>query len=347
MSDSATAGRDGRAEIEELPMRVGLGQFKHPTRERLRFVSQLGVTDVQLNMYHLDPSDGEALPLSGREEWSFRELVQLRNRIEDAGLRLTAIENLPAYFYDDVVLGREGREEQLEHVKTTIRNLGKAGIPYLGYNWMPNGVWRTSRSRPVRGGAEATAFDLEDVRDAPNTHGRTYTEEEMWENYEYFLEEVLPVAEEAGVRLCVHPDDPPVDSLGGIPRLFRNFENYKRAMDLVESDNHGVEFCLGTFSEMDHDADLLDVIRYFGERDEIFYVHFRDVEGTVPEFHEVFVDEGNFDEYEVIRALDDVGFSGMMLTDHVPIVDGDTEWGHRGRAYTAGYLNGMLKSLDG
>lgn len=346
MPGRASTGPAGATEprFDELPIRVGLGQFMEPTPERLRFVKQLGVDDVLLNMYQYDPEyphmpDGERMPLEGEREWSYENLRRLRETVENAGLRLNAIENVPISFYDDVMLGREGRAEQIEHLKTTIRNMGRAGIPIFGYHWAPSGVWRTGTTT-VRGGAEATAFDLADV-DGSLTHGREYTEAELWDNYEYFLAEVLPVAEEAGVNLCVHPNDPPVESLGGIPQLLRNFENYKRAMDLVPSDNHGLEFCLGCWSEMGEDLER--VIRYFGERDELFYVHFRDVEGTVPSFHETWVDEGNYDALEIVRLLREVGFSGMMIPDHTPHLEGDTDWEHRGRAYTVGYLKALLR----
>lgn len=328
------------SEEEPAQMRVGIGQLREPAREQLRFIEQLGVEDVIFNF----AGQSSDVPLSGDASWDFRELVQLRNRVEDTGLRLAAIENIPTGFYDNIMLGRDGREEQLEGVKTTIRNLGRADIPILGYNWMPNLVWSSSTTYPVRGGAEARAYDHDQMKDAPISHDRTYTETELWDNYEYFLEEILPVAEEAGVKLCVHPDDPPVESLGGIPRLFRSFENYKRAMNLVESPNHGVEFGLGVFSEMGED--ILNVVKYFGKRDEIFYVHFRDVAGTVPRFHETFLDENNsnYNELEVVQALDDVDFSGVVIPDHVPTMSCDDPWA-AGRGFTVGYLKGLLKSL--
>lgn len=322
----------------ESEMRVGIGQLRDPSRERLRFVRQLGVTDVIFNF----AGAAENVPLPGSSSWDLQDLVRLRNRVEDAGLRLAAIENIPLDFYDDVMLGRDGRDAQLEHVKETIRNLGRAEIPILGYNWMPNLVWSSSTTYPVRGGAEARAYDHEQLKDAPLTHDREYTEAELWENYEYFLREVIPVAEEAGVELCVHPDDPPVESLGGIPRLFRSFENYKRAMNLVDSPCHGIEFGLGVFSEMGED--VIEVIDHFGKRDKISYVHFRDVEGTIPRFHETFVDEGNYDAWEVVRKLDEVGFEGAMIPDHVPTMSCDDPWAS-GRGYTVGYLRGLLDAL--
>lgn len=331
---------------EELPMRVGLGQFMEPTEERLRFIKQLGVDDVLLNMYQYDEPDYEhmpdndRMPLSGDGEWSAENLTALRERVEDAGLRLNAIENVPVSFYEDVMLGGSNRDEQLGKLKNTIRNMGEAGIPIFGYHWAPAGVWRTD-TETVRGGASVSAFDAE-ATDTDYTHGREYTEAELWDNYEYFMEEMLPVAEEAGVKMCLHPSDPPMETLGGVPQLARNFENFKRAMDLVPSDHHGLEFCLGCWSEMDEE--LADVIRYFGERDELFYVHFRDVEGTVPSFRETFIDEGNYDECEILNLLDEVGFSGVMIPDHTPHLTGDSDWEHRGRSYTVGYLKGMLKA---
>lgn len=333
-------------DFESLPMRVGVGQFMVPTDEKLRYARQLGVNDILLNFYQYDfdypqlPAE-EFSPLKRKHEWEYEQLIELRNQVEKHDLRLNAIENLPISFYEDIILGNEGREEQIEHVKTTVRNMGNAGIPVLGYHWMPAGVWRTG-TVTVRGGAEATSFDLDAVDDEL-THDRPYTKSEMWENYEYFLEQVLPVAEDAGIKLCLHPNDPPVTNLGGIPQLFHNFESFKRAMEIVPSDNHGLELCLGCWSQMGEN--LEEVIRYFGKQDEIFYVHFRDVEGTVPRFHETFVDEGNYDELHIIRLLDEVGFSGLMISDHVPKMEDDTDWGHRGRALTTGYLRGMLRAL--
>lgn len=334
-------------DIENLPMRVGLGQFMDPTPERLQYIKQLGVDDSQVNMAGYDPAepsvtDSSHLPLSGEHEWSAENLTALRDRFEDAGLRLNAIENVPIQFYDDIMLDGDQKEAQIEHMKNTIRNIGRAGIPMFGYHWMPSGVWRTT-PKPVRGGAEATAFDSEEADD-DLTHGRTYTETELWENYETFLSELLPVAEEAGVTMCLHPNDPPVENLGGIPQLFRNFENFKRAMELGSSPNHALELCLGCWSEMGEDVE--EVIRYFGERDQIGYIHFRDVVGMVPNFHETFVDDGNYDAVAIMKTLREVGFTGMMLTDHVPHVENDTGWGHRGRAHAVGFLNGMLAALD-
>jgi len=329
-------------DLDKLEMRLGLGQFNELTEERADFIKQLGVKDILLNLIPGSPH------LPGETHWEFADLLQLRTRCEDAGLRLMALENVPFKFYDRAMLGLPGRDEQIEHMATTIRNIGRAGIPIFGYHWMPNGVWRTSRTTPGRGGAQVTSFDMALVKEAPLTHGRQFTQEEMWANYEYFIKAILPVAEEAGVRLALHPDDPPVPSLGGVARLMRNFEGFKRAMELGDSPMHGLDFCVGSWSEMTSGpAGVLEAIRYFGSRDKIFYVHFRDVVGTVPKFREAFVNEGNCNMFEVMKTLKEVGFKGFLITDHVPHLVDDTPWGHRGRAHAIGYMTALLEMIDG
>lgn len=332
---------------DQMPLRIGAGQFMDPNPEKLRFIKQLGVDDILLNMYRYTPDyphmpDNEQVPLTGDTVWSLENLIALRERVEAAGLRLNAIENIPISFYDHVMLGGEKRDEQLEAVKQTLRNIGEAGIPMFGYHWSPSGVGRNLETT-VRGGASVSGYDLTDATDEL-THDRVYSEAELWENYEQFLLEIIPVAEDVGLNCCLHPNDPPVTSRGGIPQLFRNFESFKRAMELVPSDNHGLEFCLGCWSEMGEDLET--VIRYFGDQDKLFYVHFRDVVGTVPRFNETFIGEGNYDPVEIFALLDEVGFSGLVIPDHVPHVEGDTDWEHRGRAHAIGYLQGLLSSQN-
>ena len=233
-------------------------------------------------------------------------------------------------------------------VGVRTRNLGEAGIPVLGYQWNPRGVvpMRTTPVR-LRGDAEGTAFDLAEIDrpdDLADEIDREYTESEMWDNYREFLETVIPVAEEAGVDLALHPVDPPsLESLGGIPRLFRNVENFEKGMELVPSDNHGLKLCLGCFSQMGED--IPSVIRRFGERDQIVFVHFRDVAGSMPRFHETFVDDGNFDTQESVRALHEVGYDGAVIPDHVPEMVGDDDWRHRARSFTVGYIRGVIDTV--
>jgi mannonate dehydratase len=315
-------------------MRVAVGQFNQLSDERLRFARQMGVSGVLLNTARLP----------GERRWEFKDLVRLRADVEEYGLRLEALENVPLHFYDRAMLGLPERDEQIESYQATIRNMGKAGIPVLGYHFMPNAVWRTSRMTPGRGGALVTAFDMELVKDAPLSHDRVYGEDEMWKNYEYFIKAILPVAEESGVKLALHPDDPPVESLGGVARLFRNFEGFRRAIeDIAPSANHGLDFCMGCWSEM---GGAIEPMKYFAERGKIVYVHFRDVQGVIPKFQECFLGEGNTDVVEAMLTLRRAGFTGFMIDDHVPEMVDDTDWHHRGRALATGYMMGLLDAVN-
>ena len=244
------------------------------------------------------------------------------------------------------MLGLPGRERQLENMQETVRNMGRAGIPILGYHWMPNQVWRTSHTFRVRGGAEATAFDLELARGAPLSHGRTYLEAELWGSYDWYMERMLPVCEEFQVRMALHPDDPPVEALAGIPRLFRSFDNFRRALEVHSSPMHGLDFCHGCWSEMRAGEGVLEAIRYFGERGQIFYVHLRDVQGHAEKFNECFLGDGNSDVFQVVRTLKQVGFRGFIIDDHVPRMVDDTPWGHRARAYSTGYIAALLAAVN-
>ncbi|WP_274363204.1 mannonate dehydratase [Paenibacillus thermotolerans] len=339
-------------------MRIAIGQFSELSDETLQFARQLGVAGVQLN----------TPKLPGTHRWEYEDLLDLRLKCEEYGLRLEALENVPITFYYKAMLGLEGRDEQIEHYQATIRNVGRAGIPILGYHFMPNGVWRTSFKTPGRGDSQVSSFDLALVhsteagsvvghavaeRDSrlkkviESSGDRIVTEDEMWANYEYFIKAVLPVAEEAGVKLALHPDDPPVEMLGGVARIFRNVEGFKKAMEIADSDAWGLDLCLGCCSEMAGGAlNVQEMIRYFGPIGKIFYVHFRDVQGTVPKFQECFLGEGNYRPSQVMRLLQEVDFTGFILDDHVPAIVNDSPWGHRSRAHAVGYLQGMLELLE-
>ncbi|CAN5737777.1 mannonate dehydratase [soil metagenome] len=339
-------------------MRIAIGQFNEMSDEKLRFASQIGATGVQMN----------TPKLPGDARWEANDLQALVDRCDAHGLVLEAIENVPIHFYDKAMLGLDGRDAQIEHYQATICNMGEAGIPILGFHWMPNSVWRTSRTTPGRGGALVTSFDLELALASGNELSRSFVSKrderidqvalagdgeelvssaQMWDNYTYFVRAVMPVAEKAGVKLALHPDDPPVPSLGGVARLFRNVEGFKRGEALADSPAWGLDLCLGCCSEMPGGAaNVIEMIEHFGPRGKILYIHFRDVQGTVPTFNECFIGEGNFDPAAVMMALKKAEFDGFLLDDHVPHMDDDSEWAHRGRAHAIGYMQGLLRMLD-
>jgi mannonate dehydratase len=322
-------------DLNALPMRVAVGQFNDLTDEQLAFAAQVGVQDVQLNTPNLP----------GEERWEYEDLLALRQRAEEHGLRLICLENVPIRFYDKIMTGAEGRERQMENMIATVRNMGKAGIPILGYHWMPNGVWRTSFETRIRGGAVSNEFRYEQVKDAPYTHVRLYTNSELWANYDWYMSRILPVCEEVGVRMALHPDDPPVPILGGVARLFTNFDGFKRAMETHPSPMHGLDFCHGCWSEMRGGEGVLDAIAWFGTRGRLFYIHLRDVQGCADDFQECFIDEGNSDVVAVVQKLREVGFHGFILDDHVPHLVNDSPYGHRGRAYAIGYIRALLRAI--
>src|SRR5437016_2558363 len=254
-------------DLASLPMRLAVGQVNELTDEHLAFTRQCGLEDILMNTPNTP----------GDERWDYDQLLLLRERAESFGVRLICLENVPVRFYDKIMLGQEGRERQLENMQTTVYSMGRAEIPILGYHWMPNQVWRTERHKPIRGGAISNAFRWEDAKDAPLTHDRVYGAAEMRDNYHWYMERILPVCEEAGVRMALHPDDPPVPTLGGIARLFRSFDGFQRAMETHPSPLHGLDFCHGCWSEMRGGAGVLDAIRYFGGQRRLFYIHLRDV----------------------------------------------------------------------
>jgi mannonate dehydratase len=322
-------------DFEQLPMRLAVGQLNQLTDEAILFAKQLGIQDIQFNMYHGSPH------LPGDARWEYLDLVRLRTACEDAGLRLNAIENVPIKFYQGAMLGLPNRDEQIENMQYTIRNMGRAGIPIFGYHWAIDGVWRTSSTTHARGGAHVTAFDYAQVENAPLTHGRVYTDDEIWANYTYYIQAILPVTEEAGIKLALHPDDPPVPQLGGVARIMRSFEGHKRALEIGDSPNHGLDFCVGSWSEMGPEG-VIPALRHFGSQGKLFYIHFRDVLGQVPKFREAFINEGNLDMFEVMQTLVDVGFKGFLLDDHVPMMSNDSGWNNRSRAFALGQMNVML-----
>ncbi|MFH1567106.1 MAG: mannonate dehydratase [Gemmatimonadota bacterium] len=319
-----------------LPMRVGLGQFNELTDEMLQFIKQMGCDDFLMNTPRLP----------GSARWEHADVASLKARAEAWGLRLMALENVPVSFYDRIMLGLPGRDEQLGHMIHTVQSIGRAGVPILGYHWMPNSVWRTQPPAAVRGGALATRFNLAEHADAPLSHGRVYTAEEIWDYYAWYLERILPVAERAGVRLALHPDDPPVPSLGGVARIFGSFAGFRRAMDTFDSPCHGLDFCMGCWSEMGGHAQVLEALRYFVPQRKVFYIHFRDVQGEAACFHECFIDAGQVDTLEVVRTLRALDFDGFLIPDHVPATVGDSPWHHRGRAHAVGYIQALVQVAE-
>jgi len=228
-----------------------------------------------------------------------------------------------------------------------IRNMGKLGIPVWCLEFMPGlHVLRTTRTAPARGGALATAYDHAMMEKDPLTEFGVVSDEQIWDALKYFLERVVPVAEEAGVKLAMHPDDPPLSPIRGIARIMRSIENYQKLIDLVPSPVNGIALCMGNFTLMTDD--LPGAIRHFGSQKKIFFVHIRDVRGTPDNFVETFHDEGKTDLAACMRAYRQIGYDGVARPDHVPVMEegGDPyQYSPYGALFAIGYIKGLHQAV--
>lgn len=278
--------------------------------------------------------------------WGFNALVRMKTAYEDAGFELAVIESRPPL--NKAKLGLPGRDEEIETACDLIRNMGALGIPVWCYEWMPVFNWmRTSTTVPLRGGAMATGYDHDLMRNAPLTEAGVVSEEQLWDNLKYFLERVVPVAEQANVKLAMHPDDPPLSPIRGLGRIMRSVENFQKLIDLVPSPVNGICLCQGNFTLMTDD--LPSAIRHFGQQGKIFFVHFRDVRGRPEKFIETFHDEGQTNMLACMQAYRDIGFEGVLRPDHVPTMEGDNNdrpgYSSIGRLFAIGYIKGLREAV--
>lgn len=333
-ASAASSAHAARRPLEPLSpgIKISLQIPTDFTNDDLTFAKQMGVEYV-------------SVPTRGG---NYETFAGFKQRIEAAGLKVANIGNSNVHNMPEVTLNLPGRDSKIEEYKQYLRNLAKAGIFYTTYAHMGNGIW-SSEQQVTRGGAPARAFRLENAKgywdgkvfEPPLTHGRKFTNEELWQNYTYFIKQVAPVAEELGVRIGIHPDDPPVPELGGVPRcIFGNFEGYMRAFDIANSPNIGICLCCGTWMEGGRytGKNVLEAIREFAGMGKLWKIHFRNVSAPIPNFVEAFVDNGYTDMRKVMQTLVDVDFRGILIADHVPKMVGDSRTGW---AYSIGYIKAL------
>lgn len=331
-------------------MRVILGAIKEFNDDALMMAKQLGSEGFHFNTPPIATND--------EKHWTVDALKWLKEYTEKFELKLEMIENVPIRFFDKIIMGAKGRDEQIENYIKTLRNMGEVGIPILGHHFCPTWAWRTSITEPYRGGAHVSSYDRSIEDKVPNayTQSRNHmipidegtaipTALDLWNNFEYFIKAVIPEAEKAGVKLITHPSDPPIANVAGVDRIFICPEDFEKAEKIANNDAWGINFCMGTFSQLGGEDTVMEMINKFVSRQKVHMVHFRDVQGTVEKFSECFLGEGRYDPAKVMKALADGGYKGAMLDDHVPYLTNDTRWGHTSRAYTFGYLKGLLKAI--
>jgi mannonate dehydratase len=290
------------------------------------------------------------------EHWSVAGLSRLRERIESFGLVLDVVPLPMSSNYitkaelPNIMLGKSPeRDREIDDVCQMIRNAAGAGIPTLKYNLTLLGVVRTESTKG-RGGAEYSSFDYEKAKqDPPLTEAGPVDADKYWERITYFLNRVVPVAEEYKVRLACHPQDPGMPrgrGFRGVETVLGSVEGLKRFVSIRESAYHGLNFCQGTVAEMlqNPGKEIFDVIRYFGSRRKIFNVHFRNIRGGFLNFQETFIDDGDVDMLKAMRVYKEVGFDGMMMPDHVPKIEGDAN-SYQAFAFTFGYIKALIAAV--
>ena len=321
---------------------IKIAEVFHPNQRELWLpIKQCGV-DAVVGGFDLQPVPNAS---PDAQPWSYMSLLRMKTEYADAGFDLAVIENRPPMH--KIKLGLPGRDEEIAVIQEFIRNMGRLGIPVWCYEFMPYvHVVRTSSTIPSRGGALVTGYDHALMKNAPLTEYGEISDEQIWGNLKYFLEAVVPVAEEYNVKLAAHPDDPPLSPIRGIARVLRSIENYQKLLDLVPSPVNGIALCQGNFTLMTDD--LPGAIRYFGSQKKVFFVHFRDVRGTVEKFAETFHDDGKTDMLACLRAYREIGYEGVCRPDHVPTMAGD-DYGHPGytrigRLFAIGYIKGLREA---
>src|SRR5581483_2396997 len=351
-------------------MKVGLSLWgPNLSDDGARFAAELGVTEVVIHLNNYVAGTDQTAYLAGREAgppyvdarssrlWTYDDFSSAAALLARHGLKIAAVENFSPASWSDILLDGPKKREQMEGLKRLIRDAGRAGVLVFGYNFSIAGVWGWMRKPAGRGGAstvvfDASAFDPDEplpdgvlwnmrIRDArPGTPPVRVSDGEIWERLAWFLKELVPVAEEAGVKLAAHPDDPPMPSLRGTARLVNSPAKYDRLLGIVDRPANALEFCIGSLQEMP-DCDIYETTRHFAKAGKIAYVHFRNVRGKVPLYRETFVDDGDIDMTEIVRILRDADYDGVLVPDHVPDLTCSAPW-HAGHAYTVGFMRALV-----
>lgn len=295
------------------------------------FAKQCGVNHGVIGLPETDDFD-----MIDKSHWQ-----TVYKRFTDYGIKPIIIEPMPNCVHDHIKAGDSLRDESIEKVLKMLPIMQELDISTICFNWMAHIGWlRTKNDILERGGALVTGFDMGDFEDT----GKTISEKELWDNYEYFLKAVVPEAEKHNIKLALHPDDPPLAKLGSVSRIMISGENIKKAIyDIVPSDILGVTMCQATYHMMGED--LYKIIPELKEK--IFFIHFRNATGNKYNFRETFHDNGELDMASLIQLYKQLGINVPIRVDHVPTLKGEDTavagYAAMGRLYAIGYLKGLLE----
>ena len=333
--DKTLAARENLWQDSGIKLGVSHQYPRKLTPGHLAYLKQMGVEYLELRLPAADST--------------FEELARLKGLVEDAGLRVFEIMLSDAYNSPAVALGLPERDQAIREFQDFLRRLGRLGIDATTYAWHTGGAYRTGYTETR--GSKTRQFELQQALALENKYDREYTEEDLWKNYGYFIERVLPVAEDEGVRLQLHPNDPPIEHQG-VARIFRSVAAFRRAMDIADhSPYSGILFCTGTFGEMagadGQGEDVAAAIREFGGQGHIFQVHYRNVSSPLPNFHETFPDNGYLHMPTLMKALAEIGFQGIVCPDHVPQPQNSNAAGtNAAEAFIFGYIRAMIQAFN-
>lgn len=346
ISSGVAMAADSKTELAGLAKDAGMqaseAYFSGMNEQKINLLKQMEVFGA------VGGINTKMVSMDNAKPWDAHAVAAVKEAWKNVGLNFNVVEGPPT-LGEKTKLGLEGRDEEIANFITFMKNLSKAGVDVICYNWMPViGWYRTKNDQVGRGGALVTAFDYEAIKDAPLTQYGEVSKETMWKNLEYFLKAVVPEAEKIGMKLAMHPDDPQVDSIRGISRIMTTVDNFKRLVDIVKSPSNGITMCQGNFSLMG--ADIPSTVEYFGKRKLIHFVHFRNVRGGKFKFEETFHDEGQIDMYAAMQAYYDIGFRGPIRPDHVPTMAGDSNanpgYSTIGSLYAWGYTKGLMEAVS-
>jgi mannonate dehydratase len=301
----------------------------------------------QLGCRHVIFQGTDEVDRDGKGYWNEDDVARVKKNCDEAGMVLESM-MIPIDFYKRSRFGQPGRDEEIENVCHTIRAVAAAGVPMMEWRFWPDFYWDDRVGyfeTQGRGAAGYRAFDYGRIANSkPFDEIGIVGQEEMWERFLYFARPICLAAEKGGIRLSMHPNDPPVETMRGVARIFHHPDGLRRLLAEIPSPANGITFCQGTITEMG--VDVLEEIRYFGKLGRINLVHFRAVQGTVPRYTEVFIDEGDIDMLAAMRVYKEVGYQGPIVSDHTPRVEGDTAWGHIGRTFSHGYMRGLVHAVN-